>query len=83
MTMFDDELSQLRNGLRGYLPAGFRFQVGRRVRYEGLPQLLRAGRIIARKGTRGIYWYRVVWDKGGVSWMYEDDLSPEVDEKAD
>ncbi len=81
MTLYRDELSQLRNGLTSTLEVHFRFPVGYRVKLAVSERFTARGQIKARALNEWGNCYGVRWDLGCFTWVDEEDLMPERGEK--
>lgn len=75
MTLFRDELSQLRNGLIGGAVPVYRFRVGERVHMLGTPpEVSLHGKVLARRRHFGKTGYKVKWEIGGEIWSFDEEL---------
>lgn len=84
MTLFNDELSQVRNGLarstdekapeRTAMDPEYRYQVGNRVELCNVTVVDLKGIVSGRELRQGEPWYEVLWDHGQETWINEDGL---------
>lgn len=78
MTLYNDELSQLRNGLISQLDPPFRFHIGDRVALRLSARTALGGYVVFRARRDRVLYYRVRWDVGQCSWAQEQVLEPEM-----
>jgi hypothetical protein len=77
MTLYNDDLSKLRNGLIGSTGYVFRFKIGDRVEMWISDRIAIRGRVQDRAVRGTVNCYHVRWDVGRSMWIAEEDLQPD------